>query len=565
MINMNTKKSWIIFLVLFLVLTPTIIAADFNYVISNSEDWRDVYSAMLLASLENAGSDFLVSTSHGQILLNGINKGRDILVVTSREKPYVFNYPSMIEIEGFSSVREIVVDSGNLELIDELPDIKDFIVVGDSYGYNAVSAIPLAVSTKSWVFLASRVNIQEIDNILNGRDVDSLLIYGYVDTEVTQTLSKYNPEIINTGDRFEDNIQIVEKYSEKDSIEQVILTNGEFLEKEIVSGLNPILFTGRENVPGKIAEYIKSSDITVGVLIGNDLIGAATNIRKSTGISVMVKFARGARERTAGIAAVEGLDLFYLPVPTLDLEIYSIKYNRATSQLEVTYRSNSNMPTYFKGTLTLISESGTLRVGDLESVFISPGDLKTVVYDGVNLEGDDITAEYYTIYGESPTSMDRVLEGSVFVGIVSVLDGCQLDVKYVKYNKQEKAFMIKVKNLADVECWVTIELRDILINNIKQTIGTESSENVHPGSSKRIFIPQRMIDYDLEENPFVDLVAYYGERRDSLVNLFKGRFELDYQRFTTLTYLIIILIIVIIIFLILFLLIRRREKEEDYV
>ena len=490
------KRLTFLILVLgvFLVLTPTLFALDeFTHVISNSEDWRDVYSTLLFASLEDAGSDFLVSTAHGQVLLNGINKGNDILVVSSKKMPFVFNYPSIIETKGYNSVQEIEVNSANLELIDELPDVEGFVIVGDSYGYSAVSATPYAVLTHSWVFLANRANIGEIESILSRRSIKELIIYGYVDSEVTEALADYNPEIINSGDKFQDNIDLVEKYSEKGSIQQIILTNGEFLEKEIMDGNNPILFTGKENVPDQIAEYIKSSDISVGVLIGNDLIGAATNIKRTTGISVMVKFARGARENTAGIAAVEGLDLFYLPGPNLELEIYSIKYNKATSQLEVTYRSNSNIPAYFKGTFTLNSDSGTTRVGDLDPIFISPGDFKTVVYDGVDLSGEEITAEYFTIYGESEKSLDRILQGTYEVGIVSVLDECQLDVKYVKYNKQEKSFMIKIKNLGDVECWVNVELQDLLINNIEQTIGTEGSESVLPKKSKRIFIEQNMI------------------------------------------------------------------------
>ncbi len=559
------KKRLIISIVFLLVFTPTIFAVEnFNHVIANSEDWRDVYSIMLFSTLENAGADFLVSTGHGQILLNGIGREKDILVISSEDSPYVFNYPSLIQAENFASVQEIEIDSGNLDLIDELPEIKNFVVVGDSFGYNAVSAVPYASLTDSWVFLASRVNIGEIETILNRREVDNILIYGYVDTEVTQALENFNPTIINTGDRFEDNIKLVEMYDKIKDVRQVILTNGEFIEKEIMQGMNPILFTGRDNVPEKIADYIKSSDINVGVLIGNDLIGAATNIRRSTGISVMVKFARGARQRTSSISAVEGLDLFYLPVPTLDLEIYSIKYNRANSQLEVTYKSNSNMPAYLKGTINLVSDSGTLRLGDLDSVFISPGDLKTIVYDGVEIAGEELQGEYYTIYGESSSSMDRILEGIIEVGIVSVLDSCQMEIKYVKYNKQEKAFVIKVENTAEVECWVDIELKDISINNIKQTIGTKGSENILPGKSKKILISQIMVDYDLKENSFVNLVSYYGERRDSLVNLYKGRFELGSQRFTILTYIIIFLIIIIILLLLFFLILRRREDDDEY-
>ncbi len=560
------KKELFLAIVVILFLSSLVSSADFNQVISNSEDWRDVYSSMLYATLNDASGDFLVSTSHAQSLLNGIDKGRDILIITSKDTPFVFNYPSIAESKGFVSVKEKKVSSANLELIEDMPDIKNFIIVGDSYGYNAISAVPYAVLTKSWIFLTNRVNINQIENILSRRNIDKLLIYGYVDTEISQALQQYNPEIINTGDRFQDNIKLVEKYSKSGGVTaQVILTNGEFIEKEIMQGRNPILFTGRENVPEKIAQYIKSSDIQIGVLIGNELIGAATNIRKSTGISVMVKFARGARERTTGISPVEGLDLFYIPSPSISLEVYSIKYNKATSQLEITYKSNSNMPAYFKGTITLISESGSkIRVGDLETIFISPGIFKTIVYDGVNLIGENLTAEVYTIYGETSTSLDRVLSGTYLVEIINVLDRCQIDVKYVKYNRQEKSFVIKIKNLEKVECWVDAELRDISINNIKQTIGTESSDKILSKKSKKIFIPKRMTDYDLEENKFVNLVIYYGERRDSLVNLFKGRFELRTQRFTILTYFILIIILLILVLLFWFIILKRRSRDDDY-
>jgi hypothetical protein len=73
-----------------------------------------------------------------------------------------------------------------------------------------------------------------------------------------------------------------------------------------------------------------------------------------------------------------------------------------------------------------------------------------------------------------------------------------------------------------------------------------------------------MTDYDLEENKFVNLVIYYGERRDSLVNLFKGRFELRTQRFTILTYFILIIILLILVLLFWFIILKRRSRDDDY-
>lgn len=532
-----------------------------NYVISNSENWQDVYSSVLYANLLEIGSDFLVSTAHGPMLLDGISKSNSLLIVSSEDDPFVFNYPSLAESKGFDSPEEIEVSSANLELIELLPEINNFIVVGDSYGYNPLAVEAYAIATNSWVFLANRANIDDINSILEDREINELLLYGYVDSEVTETLSSYDPEIINTGDRFEDNIEIVKKYSKVGSISQVLLSNGEFIEKEIMQGKNPMLFTGKENVPDKIAEYIKSSGIQIGVLIGNDLIGAASNIRQSTGINVMVKFARSARERTAGVSAVEGLDLFYIPVPNLNLTIYTINYNRATSTVEMTYRSNSNMPAYFKGTINLIDDSDNSRFGDLEEIFIAPEDFKTVVYKGVELSGDNITAEVYTLFGESPSSLDRILQGRYPVQIVNVIDRCELDIKNIIYNEQEKAFEVKLKNLGDYDCWASVELKDISINRIKQTLGTETSERITPGQTKKIFIYETLTKTDLEKNEFVRVVAYYGEKRDSLVNVLEERLELGYQMFSTLTYVILALAIAIIVVIILLIIVKRKEKN----
>ena len=554
------KGGFLVFLLL--VCISFVSAADFSYVISNSEDWKDVYSSLLYANLNGVKGEFLVSTSHGSVLLDGINKNNDIRIISSEDNRFVFNYESMVESDGFNSAEEIFMDNANLELVDEL-EVNDFVITGTNYGYNAIAVAPYALRTNSWVFLADRTNIAEIDNIMSDRNVDDVLIYGYVDRQVIEALEKYNPEIINTGDRFKDNIEIVEKYLEINSVNQVALTNGEFIEKELVNGEQPVLFTGKDNVPDQIADYLKSSDIEVGVLIGNDLVGAATNIRRSTGLSVMVKFARGSRSPGTGISVIEGLDLFYLPSPTLDIQIHSVQYNRANSQLEITYRSESNTQAYLKGTITLRNEDGeTQRVGDVEPVFIAPNVYKTLIYPGIELGSEeDLFAEIYTLYGEVPSALDRVLSGTFNVTSIDVIDRCEIDVKKVSYNKQKNEFLIKIKNTAEVDCWAKVELRDIMINELEQTIGSRGAEKIEAGKTEKISISQRMAEEDLEDNSIVSLVAYYGERQDSLVKDFRGKFELDIDYFTFLTYVIIALIILIIILVILIIIIKRRDDD----
>ncbi|RMD45391.1 hypothetical protein D6829_02450 [Candidatus Pacearchaeota archaeon] len=555
------KKA--LLLILILMVSGSVIGLEGTHIVSNSEDWRDVYSIMLYARLSGRQGSFLTSTRHGPILLKDIPKGNSIGIVSSSEKPFVVGYSSMVQSEGFSNVNEIEVDNANLELIEEpeVQNIKNFIIVSDAYGYNAIAVAPYALLTKSWVFFANRVNIAEIDAFLSRRNPNKILIYGYVDEEVKDALEKYNPETINSGDRFEDNIEIVKKFMSIKNEKQITLTNGEFFEQAFLSDRYPILFTGRQNVPDKIADYLKSSDIKVGVLVGNELIQAATNIRRTTGISVMVKFARSARIPTGGVSQVQGLDLFPMPSPQLSLSVQSVKFNKISSQLEVTYQSKSNVPLYLKGTITLKAGSRKQRVGDAEPVYLAPNDFKTLSYPGIDLGSDPESAEIFTLFGEVPTSMDRQLQVTLNVSVTNVLDKCEIEVDKVKYVKQDESFYVYVENTGPVNCFVDIEFEKLKINGLSQIVGTDGSVEVSAGSSKKIPVKQRMTEKDLESNPFVNVIAYYGEREDSLVHQFKGKFKLDVDILNTLTFSIIVIAIVLVVLLIVVFVIKRRDED----
>jgi hypothetical protein len=253
------------------------------------------------------------------------------------------------------------------------------------------------------------------------------------------------------------------------------------------------------------------------------------------------------------------LDLFYLPTPTLGLEVYSVKYNRASSQVEITYHSTSNVPVYVKGTLTLVSDGDNIKKGDLDPVFIAPSDYKTLIYPDVVLVGNDLKAEVYAIFGEVASSLDRELTGSYDMGVINVLDDCDVEATYVKYNKQRDVFVVGIKNLGDVGCYVDVELIDVKINRILQTIGTEGSEFVEAGKSKKIEIDKRMDDEDLDENPYINLIAYYGEREESLVNAFREKFKLNVDLFSGVVYMIIVVVILLVVLLV----VLWKKKRDD--
>lgn len=569
---MNKSRMVLLVAILFIL----IFAADAkaltpDYVISNSEDWRDVYSSILYANLIKADSGFLVSKRAATLLLNTIDrKNQNIQIISSSRNPYIVGYKVIVESGGFTA-EELTFNDVNLELAKKLTGITKFIVIDDSYGYNAISVAPFAVTDNWYVLFADSRKIASVDSLLSGRKVDKMIIYGNVDRAVLSRLSKYNPEIINKeGDRFENNIEIVKKYMAVKNTKQVIITNGEFIEREIMSGTEPVLFIGSNNVPTVVQNYIKSSDISVGVLIGNELVGTATFIRRQLGLSVFVKFAQSARAPQGAISQVEGLDLFYLPKYSLNINVFKILYNRATGEIELTYTNTEDLAAYLKGTITLTDQNGkTARVGDVDAVFIDGNEYKTVTYELEEpLEGT-ITADIYTIFGESKKALEKVLEKTITIETVEIMDNSLLNITDLMYDKRTAAFYVLVKNTGDISVFVDLELTDVIINGIPETLGLKEVAELKPGESRWLKVDASLSDEDIAENRYVTVKAYFGERKESLIKFTTKTFELrlkgfDYVYYAT-TYGMTIVILILVIFIIIaFFKRRRRKKEEGY-
>ena len=117
MTQRKTTIRYIIILIIILII-PNVNAIE--KVISNSADWRDVYSTMLYASLiEKHPGLFLTSAKHSTILLYSVAKETNgILVVSSKSQPYIVNYKSVMEGQGYKNVEELVSNRINLDLAE---------------------------------------------------------------------------------------------------------------------------------------------------------------------------------------------------------------------------------------------------------------------------------------------------------------------------------------------------------------------------------------------------------------------------------------------------------------
>ncbi|MBR9692798.1 hypothetical protein GOV07_02585 [Candidatus Woesearchaeota archaeon] len=517
-------KKYLIIAVLCLLLLPSALALD--RVIVNSHDWKDVYSGMLYATLEGVPSNFLVSQKHANILLYSIpTSEEEQFVVSSRQQPYFVGYESFLKAKGYESAEELVTRNANLDLAVRLGGVTNYIVIDPAYGYNAISAAPYAAVSRSYVLFADRRNIDNIVDFLASRAVDELILFGNLDRDVKDELAQFNPEVINEGDRFSNNLVMVDKYQEFSDAKQIILTNGEFIEAGMMSGDDPVVFIGKANVPESVRDYIQASDVEVGILIGNELIGTATIVRRQLGISVFVKFAQGARTPKGAIAQVEDLDRFPMPLYNILLEITSVVYNKATRSLEVTYRNPQDLALNFKSTITINGGELPIILGDNDPLFLDKGGYKTVVYsvdtDGnpLVLDDGDYIAELFTIYGEGPRSLDQALQGTFPIQFIEVMDDAQINITGLYYDKSKGQFIITIRNTGDVDVYVQPELVNLLINDEYVTVAADEVVRIPAGGEAKVPVTIELEEPDFEENPTVKVRAYYGEREIALVKI----------------------------------------------
>jgi len=253
------------------------------------------------------------------------------------------------------------------------------------------------------------------------------------------------------------------------------------------------------------------------------------------------------------------LDMFYLPTYTVNLEIDSIKYNRATNQLEVTLRNTEDQAAYLIGTYGLSDSIGAqVTVGDSVANFIDGSQLKTFVYE-INppLAEGKVTGDVFIIYGESSGSLEKELRTSWDVDSVRVLDNCNIQVNEVSLNLRSRQIVAEIENIANTDCYTNVDVVDIIIAGERGTFSSEGTTHISASSKKSVKI--KVADFEVEDvadNEEVKLRAYFGERENTLIKVWEGKYALLIKRGDTLFY-ILSAVIVLLLLLIIW---RRRKK-----
>ncbi|MBN2457769.1 hypothetical protein JXB31_01410 [Candidatus Woesearchaeota archaeon] len=485
-----------------------------DHVVINTMDWQEIYSAMFYSSLQSLSSDYIIEESRGYLLLETLDKNKEnILLFESPANPYLRNFDNDLESKGFQVQKYTGYSNLNLDIALELEGIKRFIIIDPRYSYNAVSVAPYAILGGYYVLFADNEKISDIVGFLDSVEPEEIIIYGYVDREVTDALERFSPETINLGNRYENNIEIVKKFEETREFSQYILTNGKFIEPQFFTTTSPIVFIGNSNIPETTMEYLKGADVKHAILIGNEIVDNALTLKSEAGMKIMVKFAKGINK------VQYSLDTIYLPESSFEPVFREISYNPLSNQLVVVIENTGDSPLMTRATYTILyNNESVASLSDDSAYFIGGNSITTRTYD-VNLSeygdwGFKVSARM--LYGEDTGSLDNLLIDERDLEIISFDDRSKIEVVGIYYDTSIKRFILTIKNIGDKPVYVLPQIIDIMINNKLESLTGELTI-IEPGDKQKLKIKARLSPEDFEDNSMISLRIQYGDNEDRLV------------------------------------------------
>lgn len=523
------------------LLTPISLS---KVVVINSQDWTDVYSGIMYADYNDLPSTFLNSESPDSVLKT-IKQNEEIMLIESSTKPYIPGFENLLIAQGYE-VETRETDRMNLdpEFLDEL-NLDKYILVEESYPYNAIIVAPYAELTNSWVFIVNDENVGEVTSRIT--NAENVLAVGMFKNSIKDPLEPYITETISTESKFGDSIEIANKFIEKRPTKQVLITDARRIETELISGSNgasPVLLVGPNLLPEETTSFLKENNIKTAVITGNQLSVVGESIRTATNREtvVFIKFGVGSASGTE--TEFSALTMFDLPSYTAKLTTQNAFYSPSQQKLFIKFNNLGDIGVFEFTSFTIKASDEQIAKGtDEEPKFIGGGETHTAQFD-VAIPSERLSEELeitlYTSYGENPNSLENYITETGKYGppltikleIEEIEDNADVELVALNYYKNSKKFGIQVKNNGP-KAFVDAELPEVEINGIEQTINYESQKELAPGEETELLIPAQLTELEVRNLNKQKVRVYYGEDSELLINRIEQEMDVTLQEDTS--------------------------------
>jgi len=517
------------FAIFLFMLSLVVVASAEDYVAINSMDGRDVLSGIFYANVKGLPVRFMpVPGGDAELFTLKTGGNHSILLIQSADVPISGFLQADLQSKNNTVELYPSSDGGatNLDLAQR-SGATSFIVVDSAYSDGAISVLPYAAQTKSYVMLANKNNIAQVKAIVQGKKV---MIYGLVDQEVRDSLASLNPETVGTGDdKYEDNVAIVKKTMDEFGINRVIIADGTFLEQGMVKGDLPVLLTGKL-VPQPTYDFVKQEvldgKLTGVMLLGNDLVVpiydmrerikaelAAQGLNKTLGITV--KFGQAMPSAGTGVM---GLDMFQMPAYQPKLDIGEVGYNSQSKSVMVRVDNTGDGSAYYSIEVRIKVDGNDYKVFSANGTNrIDRGEQNGVQYP-IDLSGvkeGNVTALVLIKYGSSRSSLESFSSKEGPLTSISYTDNSDVAVQAARYDSTKQSVLVTIKNNANQPAYIFTRL-GLTMSGAATNITGPGAESIDPGSLLVVEFPLQLSQADLAANKNVMVYLDYGARQGFL-------------------------------------------------
>ena len=439
------------------VLVLLVMSLGFSLVVVNSFDGRDVVSGTYYGLNVDEEVLFVPLDGSESALYGKIGQNGQVTLIQSAESPILIGMKNSLENKGNTVTLISSVDpyATNLQLA-ESSKAESFVLVDPVYGYNTVSVLPYAKEKGMYLIFVDDELKEPVVEFLKGKDPKEVLLYGYIDENVKSALgdSGITYTEINNGDKFDDNIELLEEYFKiNPSKHQVILSDGNAMEATIMGGEDPIVLISpiiSTDTASFVEEQVQSGQIKVALVVDSEYAQTAYDLKETINqklgedaLTVLVKF--GQSVPSAG-GAMLPVDLFPLRGPILGLDIEKAEYNTASETLEVTYKNTGNVPEYVKTQIEVYVDGvRTVTLGDEEPFSIGRDELLGKGYALEVVQGD-IIVEITSLFGSSKKSMENGIQVTLDAGKVAFTDVSSLGINGFNQDEESGDLFVTYEN-----------------------------------------------------------------------------------------------------------------------
>lgn len=496
-----------------------------NYqIVVNSQEWQDVYSSSIYSSLENTELNYLNSETDINDFIRILDKDVDILLIENSNNKIMPNFESFLISKGFIISNKIIGDNNYINnKLYELGNFENIVFVDDRSSYNLLSSIGFALSKDAYVIYLN-------EGFNNNYNLDENYIKNsyFVGSSITNTFSEVLDKYPNSGkvvysDKYELNQQVILKINEEQKVDNVILTPGDILEKDILNGNSPVLLIGKNQVPNSVINFINDMDFESALIIETKDLQNAKLIREKTGIEVLVKISKATvygNPSNDKALKRDKLEIFKIIPKESKLNIIDIIYNKATGEFILRIENRGESEAYFKSGLFIENLDGDViaTVGSDEILRLLPSESisQKIIFDENKFLNNEINIIGEIFYGESEVSIDKKVEKKMGLEFVSILDNSEIEIENVVYDFETKRFITSIKNVGEKASYVTVKFKDLLVDDeLKDLVSKELK--IQPNEIVEFKLKVYMNEISLADNEQINIYVKYGEKSGILI------------------------------------------------